>query len=133
MNEILNWVALGLNVQTAVLVVVSLNAVRVVRIEKQVAQLMDHIAKCPHTKKHPLSIATALLLSFIAACLLSGCVQTRFTSGTVSMSRTALLTRIEVPDITVATNGTVSASLRSNPKTELLESFLKFLSTSVPP
>jgi hypothetical protein len=72
---LLKHLAAGINVSTAILLVAVYNGIRVSRIERTVSSLIAHVQQCPKTRKHPVTIPTALLLAFLAACLLSGCQQ----------------------------------------------------------
>jgi hypothetical protein len=71
-----------------------------------------------------------LVLALAAMLLLCGCVQTRVKFGNAEMTRTAFLTRIEVPNIEVATNGTFKASVKSDARTEAVEALLKLLTAA---
>lgn len=98
---------------------------RISAIEKKLEALAGN---CQQRKpKAPLvSIALAALL-----VVSIGCVQTRVKIGEAELSRTAVLTTIDVPTIEVATNGTFKASVKSDARTEALEALARAI-LSVP-
>lgn len=101
---------------------------RVNRMERQLDAVAKTINACPTCRKK--GNIVPLILTLFALLLTVGCVQTRVKMGGAEMTRTALLTRVEVPSIEVATNGTFKASVKSDARTELLEAFLKLLATA---
>lgn len=70
----------------------------------------------------------SIIIPIILAALLfmfTGCVRTEFAMGSVTMKRTALLTKVEAPNIEVSTNGTLKASVTSDSRAEILESLAR--------
>ena len=60
------------------------------------------------------SAATMMLIAGLALALLGGCTQTRITTPTWSLTRTSVLQRTEVPQITVLTDGSIEVQGYSN-------------------
>lgn len=82
--------------------------------------------KAPGRKNLLPFILSALVLMGLLA---TGCVDTRFTHGTTTMTRRALLTHVSVPSITISTNGTLKASVDSDTRTEVVEMLMRLLMT----
>ena len=100
---------------------------RLAGLVRRVDAIAKTIGACPVCRKHfPKPLPPLLLLPLMLA---PGCVQTSFRHGETILTRTALLTRVEVPNIEVGTNGTFRASLKSDARTEVVEALLKLLAT----
>ena len=118
----------GAGMQTVATVGVCWIGWRVSRVEKQVNAIAQTVNACPTCRRH--ASIVPLILAAAALLLTAGCVQTRVKFGEAEMTRTALLTRVEVPAIEVATNGTFKASVKSDARTELLEAVIRLLATA---
>lgn len=127
--------ASGVPITACTGVIVAMNAFHIMRIETQVKAIAER-CELRHQEgiKRDFGYLPFLAITVaIVSMLLTGCVQTRFQHGTTSMTRTSLLTRVNLPSLELGTNGTLRASLTSEPKTELVQALLKFLLTSAVP
>jgi len=130
LNIIEHLAAHGINITTAILAVVVFNGVKVHRMERTMNAVVSLCAECPRRKKNPLTIPAFLAGVIALALLLSGCVYDKFDHGETHLTRTAVLTHVKVPSLIIATNGTMSASLDSDARTELIEALMKALATA---
>jgi len=127
----MNWTDLsnliastGTPLTAVVGILVVVQGARLKRIEARLDALTGHTHPAPHCRPPRLSVISGPLL-LLLCCI--GCVQTRVTFRDASMTRTALLTHVSVPNIEVTTNGTFRASVDSDARTELLEVVLRLL------
>jgi hypothetical protein len=127
-TEILNLLQKsGAGAQTVAAVALVYLAVKVRAMDSRIRAISDVINACPTCRRHANIVPLAIVV--IVAGALLGCVKTSFTHGGTTMTRTAVLTRVTVPSLTISTNGTVKASVESDARTELLEAFFKVLSS----
>jgi len=129
LNIIEHLASHGINITTAVLSVVVFNGVKIHRMERTLNAVVSLCAECPRRKKNPLTIPAFLAGAIALGLLLSGCVYDKFDHGETHLTRTAVLTHVRVPSLIIDTNGTMSASLDSDARTELVEALIKVLAT----
>lgn len=77
------------------------------------------------------------LATIAALMILAGCTQTKFSGGPWTMNRTSVLQKVEVPSLSIGTNGTVTMQGYNNDggqqiTLQLLQALLNSLSPIKP-
>jgi len=70
----------GVAMSSAILILCASTGLRVVRLEKQMRVMVEHVQGCPHNKKRPLAMPLLIALAILAAIALQGCA-TGFSFG----------------------------------------------------
>ena len=85
----------------------------------------------PRTNKRFVGPVVMAILAAGLMLLASGCVRTRAVVGNAELDRTALLVKLDVPNIEVTTNGTFKATLTSDARAEVITALLQAIAAAL--